>query len=58
MLRIVFLIFLITLSNEVSANDKNQIINKLNDILNLKFVFEQYLNGKIEFGTVKRVFKQ
>ena len=50
MLRVVFLIFLISLSNEVSANDKDQIINKLNDTLNLKFDFEQNINGKIEFG--------
>ena len=50
MLRIVFLIFLITLSNEVSANNKDQIINKLKDTLNLNFDFEQNINGKIEFG--------
>ena len=51
MLRIVFLIFLITLSNEVSANNKDQIINKLKDTLNLNFDFEQNINGKIEFGS-------
>ena len=50
MLRIVFLIFLISLSNEVSANNKDQIINKLKDTLNLNFDFEQNINGKIEFG--------
>ena len=50
MLRVVFLIFLISLSNEVSANDKDQIINKLKDTLNLNFDFEQNINGKIEFG--------
>ena len=50
MLRVVFLIFLISLSNEVSANDKDQIINKLKDTLNLNFEFEQNINGKIEFG--------
>ena len=51
MLRVVFLIFLISLSNEVSANNKDQIINKLKDTLNLNFYFEQNINGKIEFGS-------
>ena len=51
MLRVVFLIFLISLSNEVSANNKDQIINKLKDTLNLNFDFEQNINGKIEFGS-------
>ena len=51
MLRIVFLIVLISLSNEVSANNKDQIINKLKDTLNLNFDFEQNINGKIEFGS-------
>ncbi len=50
MLRIVFLIFLISLSSEVSANNKDQIINKLKDTLSLNFDFEQNINGKIEFG--------
>ena len=43
--------FLISLSNEVSANNKDQIINKLKDTLNLNFDFEQNINGKIEFGS-------
>tara|TARA_B100000123_G_C25542682_1_gene345984 strand:+ start:87 stop:620 length:534 start_codon:yes stop_codon:yes gene_type:complete len=47
----VFLIFLISLSNEVSANNKDQIINRLKDTLNLNFDFEQNINGKIEFGS-------
>ena len=51
MLRIVFLICLISLSSEVSANNKDQIINKLKDTLNLNFDFEQNINGKIEFGS-------
>ena len=51
MLRVVFLIFLISLSNQVSANNKDQIINKLKDTLNLNFDFEQNINGKIEFGS-------
>ena len=51
MLRLVFLMFLISLSNEVSANNKDQIINKLKDTLNLNFEFEQNINGTIEFGS-------
>tara|TARA_B100001559_G_C16255921_1_gene509206 strand:+ start:53 stop:586 length:534 start_codon:yes stop_codon:yes gene_type:complete len=47
----VFLIFLISLSSEVSANNKDQIINKLKGTLNLNFDFEQNINGKIEFGS-------
>ena len=50
MLRVLFLVCLISLSSEVNANNKNQIINKLNDTLNLNFDFEQNINGKIEFG--------
>ena len=51
MLRVLFLVFLISLSSEVSANNKDQIINKLKDTLNLNFDFEQNINGKIEFGS-------
>ena len=50
MLRVLFLVFLISLSNQVNANNKDQIINKLKDTLNLNFDFEQNINGKIEFG--------
>ena len=50
MLRILFLVCLISLSSEVNANNKDQIINKLKDTLNLNFDFEQNINGKIEFG--------
>ena len=51
MLRVLFLVCLITLSSEVNANNKDQIINKLKDTLNLNFDFEQNINGKIEFGS-------
>ena len=50
MLRVLFLVCLITLSSEVNANNKDQIINKLKNTLNLNFDFEQNINGKIEFG--------
>ena len=50
MLRFLLLVCLITLSSEVSANNKDQIINKLKNTLNLNFDFEQNINGKIELG--------
>ena len=50
MLRIILFVCLISFSSEVSANNKDQIINKLKDTLNLNFDFEQDINGKIEFG--------
>ena len=50
MLRVLFLVCLISLSSKVNANNKNQIINKLKNTLNLNFDFEQNINGKIEFG--------
>ena len=50
MLKIIILIFLVGLSNQVYANNKNQIINKLENISNLNFDFEQNINGKIELG--------
>ena len=50
MLKFVLLIFLFSLSNQVYANNKNQIINKLKNISNLNFDFEQNINGKIELG--------
>ena len=50
MLRILFLVCLISLSCEVNANNKDQIINKLKNTSNLNFDFEQNINGKIEIG--------
>ena len=50
MLRLFLLVCLISLSSEVNANNKNQIINKLNYTLNLNFDFEQNINGKVELG--------
>ena len=44
------MVCLISLSSEVNANNKDQIINKLKDTLNLNFDFEQNISGKIEFG--------
>ena len=50
MLRLLILVCLISLSSEVNANNKNQIISKLKNTSNLNFDFEQNINGKIEFG--------
>ena len=50
MLKILFLVCLISLTSEVNANNKDQIINKLKNTSNLNFDFEQNINGKIEFG--------
>ena len=50
MLRVLFLVCLISLSSKVNANNKDQIINKLKNTSNLNFDFEQNINGKIELG--------
>ena len=50
MLRVLFLVFLISLSSEVNANNKDQIINKLKNTTNLNFDFEQNINGETELG--------
>ena len=50
MLKFVILIFLVSLSNQVYANNKDQIIDKLENTSNLNFDFEQNINGKVELG--------
>ena len=50
MFRVLLLVCLISLSSEATANNKDQIINKLKNTINLNFDFEQNINGKIEFG--------
>ena len=50
MLKFIILIFLVSLSNQVYANNKDQIINKLENTSNLNFDFEQNINGKVELG--------
>jgi len=50
MLKFILLIFLFSLSSQVHANNKDQIINKLKNTSNLNFDFEQNINGKIELG--------
>ena len=53
MLRFFLLFFLISLSNQVFANNKDKIIDKLKNTSNLNFDFEQNINGKIEKGKCK-----
>ena len=50
MKKILFIIFFIISINNVSASIKDNIINKLKDIENISFNFEQNINGKIENG--------
>ena len=50
MSKILLLIFLVSLSNQVYANNKDKIINNLKNTSNLNFDFEQNINGKIQFG--------
>ena len=50
MLKFILLIFLVSLTNQVYAKNKDQIIKKLKNISNLNFDFEQNVNGKVEFG--------
>ncbi len=50
MSKILLLIFLVSLSNQVYANNKDKIINNLKNTSNLNFDFEQNINGKIELG--------
>ena len=50
MLKFIILIFLASLPNQVYANNKDQIIDKLENTSNLNFDFEQNINGKVELG--------
>ena len=50
MLKYLVIFFLILSFANSSANNKNKIIENLNNTKNLNFKFEQNLNGKIETG--------
>ena len=50
MSRFLLLIFLFSLSNQVYAKNKGEIINNLKNTSNLTFDFEQNINGEIELG--------
>ena len=43
-------VFFILLSENLSANEKNQIINQLNNLNSLEFTFDQIINDKPEKG--------
>ena len=46
-----FLVFLILLSTNLFADEKNQIINQLNNLNSLEFTFNQLINDKTEKGS-------
>jgi len=48
-----FLFIIMTLTCSASANNKEKIIENLNNTENLSFEFEQNINGKIETGNCK-----
>ncbi len=48
--KLIFILFLSTVTNYASASIKENIINKLEDVENISFNFEQNINGKIENG--------
>ena len=50
MLKFILFIFLVSLTNQVYAKNKDQIIKKLKNTTNLNFDFEQNVNGKVELG--------
>ena len=50
MKKIFLILFFILLFNNASASIKDNIVNKLKDIENISFDFEQNINGKIENG--------
>ena len=50
MKKIFLILFFILLVNNASASIKDNIVNKLKDVENISFDFEQNINGKIENG--------
>ena len=44
-------IFLILLSANLSANEKDQIVTQLNNLNSLEFTFDQVINDKTEKGS-------
>ena len=53
MKKILIIFFLINLSSFAHSSIKENIVNKLKNINNLSFNFEQNINGKIETGNCK-----
>ena len=50
MLRYIFIFFFLVFITNGNTNNKNKIIENLNNTKNLDFNFEQNINGKIENG--------
>ena len=44
-------VFFILISTNLSANEKDQIVKKLNNLNSLKFIFDQVVNDKTEKGS-------
>ena len=50
MKKVYLFLFIVIFTAETQASQKNKIIQKLKNINNLSFNFEQNINGKIESG--------
>ena len=49
--KLILVLFFISFSFKLSANQKDQIINQLNNLDSLEFTFEQFVNEKLEKGS-------
>ena len=49
--KFILVLFFISFSFKLSANQKDQIINQLNNLDSLEFTFEQFVNEKLEKGS-------
>ena len=49
--KFILVLFFILFSFKLSANQKDQIINQLNNLDSLEFTFEQFVNEKLEKGS-------
>tara|TARA_B100001029_G_scaffold156742_1_gene142358 strand:+ start:363 stop:917 length:555 start_codon:yes stop_codon:yes gene_type:complete len=49
--KFILILFFISFSFKLSANQKDQIINQLNNLDSLEFAFDQFVNEKLEKGS-------
>ena len=49
--KFILVLFFISFSFKLSANQKDQIINQLNNLDSLEFTFDQFVNEKLEKGS-------
>ena len=49
--KFILVLFFILFSSKLSANQKDQIINQLNNLDSLEFTFDQFVNEKLEKGS-------